>query len=65
MRPAPSPKRRYVQLYLDLGQTNFTHTTCSVCGLVYAMGVQQDDKVHNTFHKAFVEGITFKVPPPT
>lgn len=56
-----APKRVCGQYFLDLGQADFTHTTCPSCGLVYARGQESDEKLHTAFHKSQLQGIRFKV----
>ncbi|KAH9674365.1 protein CHROMOSOME TRANSMISSION FIDELITY 7 [Citrus sinensis] len=53
-------KRSYVQLYLELGQSDFLLHTCSTCGFKYARGDESDEKVHKSFHKNYTHGIQFK-----
>ncbi|KAF5948094.1 hypothetical protein HYC85_014051 [Camellia sinensis] len=54
-------KRSYVQLHLDLGQSDFLLCTCSICGFKFACGDEGDEKVHKEFHKDCSHGIQFKV----
>ncbi|GBG91823.1 hypothetical protein CBR_g53714 [Chara braunii] len=57
-----APNRVYQEQYfLDAGQSDFTCTTCHVCGLVYARGVEQDEKVHIRIHRRHLEGIRFEL----
>ena len=58
---APLPAKRSRQLFLDLGQADFTHTTCRICGLVYARGLEIDEKLHKSFHRSQLKGIHYKV----
>ncbi|KAL2503105.1 Protein CHROMOSOME TRANSMISSION FIDELITY 7 [Forsythia ovata] len=53
-------KRNYAQLHLDVGQSNFLLHTCKTCGFKYATGDEGDERVHNTFHKNYTHGISFK-----
>ncbi|XP_028053242.1 protein CHROMOSOME TRANSMISSION FIDELITY 7-like [Camellia sinensis] len=53
-------KRSYVQLHLDLGQSDFLLCTCSICGFKFARGDEGDEKVHKEFHKDCSHGIQFK-----
>ncbi|CAM6078733.1 unnamed protein product [Sphagnum tenellum] len=55
-----APKRAIGQYFLDLGQADFSHTTCPSCGLVYARGEYTDEKLHTSFHKNQVQGIQFR-----
>lgn len=55
-----SKKRRYEQYHLDLGQSDFIIHTCSLCGLMYARGVEEDEQVHRKFHQDYDGGIRFK-----
>eukprot|EP00249_Psilotum_nudum_P018619 c26889_g1_i2 orf=877-2010(+) len=55
------PKRGLRQYFLDLGQSDFSYTTCQICGLLYACGQEDDEKLHATFHKNCLVGIRFKV----
>lgn len=57
---APPPAKRCRQYFLDLGQADFTHTTCRVCGLVYARGLESDEKLHSSFHRSQLKGIHYK-----
>ena len=56
-----SKKRSYAQFHLELGQPDFVLHTCSVCGMMYARGNDDDEKVHKAYHKSYFEGIPFKV----
>ncbi len=56
-----APKQAIGQYFLDLGQADFSHTTCPSCGLVYACGEYTDEKLHTSFHKNQVQGIQFRV----
>jgi len=55
-----SKKRNYAQLHLELGQPDFVLHTCSVCGMMYARGNDEDEKVHRAYHKSYSEGVPFK-----
>ncbi|GBG90723.1 hypothetical protein CBR_g51231 [Chara braunii] len=56
-----APNRVYrEQYFIDAGQSDFTCTTCDVCGLVYARGVEKDEKVHARVHRRHLEGIRFE-----
>jgi len=46
-------KKKTRQLYLDLGQKSFRHTTCAECGLVYVIGEPSDEEVHRRHHNKF------------
>lgn len=47
---APRGSSTMKQLYLDLGQKNFGHVRCPTCGLLYARGEAEDERVHADFH---------------
>ncbi|KAK9921455.1 hypothetical protein M0R45_029964 [Rubus argutus] len=53
-------KRSYAQLHLDLGQSDFLLHTCSVCGVMYVTGDEEDEKAHKGFHNDYTRGIQFK-----
>lgn len=53
-------KRNYAQFHLELGQSNFLLHMCSVCGMMYARGNDDDEKVHKAYHKSYFEGVPFK-----
>ncbi|XP_047324578.1 protein CHROMOSOME TRANSMISSION FIDELITY 7-like [Impatiens glandulifera] len=53
-------RRRYDQLHLELGQSDFLLHACSICGFSYVCGDEEDEKVHKEFHKDFMMGIQFK-----
>ncbi|KAH0434811.1 hypothetical protein IEQ34_026747 [Dendrobium chrysotoxum] len=55
-----SKKRRYEQYHLDFGQSDFILYSCSVCGLMYSRGVEEDERVHRKFHQDYDRGIQFK-----
>ncbi|KAL6903564.1 hypothetical protein ACP4OV_004377 [Aristida adscensionis] len=59
-RELVSKKRSYAQFHLELGQPDFLLHTCSVCGMMYARGNDDDEKVHRAYHKSYFEGIPFK-----
>ncbi|KAI5063802.1 hypothetical protein GOP47_0020472 [Adiantum capillus-veneris] len=52
------PKCR--QVFLDFGQTDFTCSTCKICGLLYARGHSEDERLHACFHKCYLRGRSFK-----
>eukprot|EP00850_Spirogloea_muscicola_P020472 SM000217S06854 [mRNA] locus=s217:147123:148968:+ [translate_table: standard] len=63
LRPcAPAGKRRAQggQLFLDLGQADFSSTTCRACGLLYAPGLPQDEQLHASFHRRATGGVPFE-----
>ncbi|XP_006652477.1 protein CHROMOSOME TRANSMISSION FIDELITY 7 [Oryza brachyantha] len=53
-------KRNYAQFHLELGQPDFLLHMCSVCGMMYARGNDDDEKVHRAYHKSYFEGVPFK-----
>ncbi|KAL6652452.1 hypothetical protein ACP70R_011377 [Stipagrostis hirtigluma subsp. patula] len=55
-----SKKRSYAQFHLELGQPDFLLHRCSVCGMMYARGNDDDEKVHRAYHKSYFEGVPFK-----
>jgi len=59
MQVKPVNSRPKKQLYLDLGQVDFSCTTCKVCGIMYAKGEEQDEHTHDLYHKQFLQGIRF------
>jgi len=54
-------KRSYDQLHLDFGQSDFLLRACSICGVQFAPGNVEDEKLHAQFHKRFTQGIQFRV----
>jgi hypothetical protein len=52
---------KYEQLYLELGQKHFGPVTCSECHMSYSRGADEDDTLHNRFHRAVVGGINYPV----
>ncbi|MCO5586986.1 hypothetical protein L7F22_040931 [Adiantum nelumboides] len=48
------------QYFLDFGQTDFTCSICKICGLLYARGHSEDERLHACFHKRYLLGISFK-----
>ncbi|KAK8944398.1 hypothetical protein KSP39_PZI008559 [Platanthera zijinensis] len=55
-----SKKRVYEQYHLDLGQSDFILHACLVCGLMYARGVEEDEKLHRKFHQDYDRGMQIK-----
>lgn len=56
-----SKKRKYAQIFLDVGQSDFLFRACKVCGFQYAPGDEIDESVHKTFHRNCTLGLPFKV----
>lgn len=54
-----SKSQKYQQLCLDLGQKNFGHVTCKVCGMVYTFGQAEDEGEHSKFHRKYLRGVSF------
>ncbi|KAH7388566.1 hypothetical protein KP509_16G081900 [Ceratopteris richardii] len=48
------------QYFLDFGQNEFSFSTCRICGLLYARGHSEDERLHTCFHKRYLNGISFK-----
>jgi zinc-finger of acetyl-transferase ESCO len=42
-------------------QENFSFTCCPVCGMVYALGQEEDVKIHAAYHNSHMKGIKFQV----
>uniref|UniRef100_A0ACD5USX7 Uncharacterized protein n=2 Tax=Avena sativa TaxID=4498 RepID=A0ACD5USX7_AVESA len=53
-------KRSYGQFHLELGQPDFLLHMCAVCGMMYARGNDEDEKVHGAYHKSYFQGVPFK-----
>uniref|UniRef100_A0ACD5YZI9 Uncharacterized protein n=1 Tax=Avena sativa TaxID=4498 RepID=A0ACD5YZI9_AVESA len=53
-------KRSYGQFHLELGQPDFLLHMCAVCGMMYARGNDEDEKVHRAYHKSYFQGVPFK-----
>ncbi|KAJ0247428.1 Protein CHROMOSOME TRANSMISSION FIDELITY 7 [Hirschfeldia incana] len=53
-------KRSYTQFHLELGQSDFLLRHCPECGATYAPGDELDEKSHQSFHKEYMNGISFK-----
>jgi hypothetical protein len=52
------------QLFLNLGQRHFSHTTCPVCHMVFVRGREDDDALHRRHHRAVLQGVHVdRVPP--
>jgi N-acetyltransferase len=56
-------KRSYGQFHLELGQPDFLLHACAVCGMMYARGNDEDEKVHRAYHRTYFQGVPFKVHP--
>ncbi|XP_047064521.1 protein CHROMOSOME TRANSMISSION FIDELITY 7-like [Lolium rigidum] len=55
-----SKKRSYGQFHLELGQPDFLLHACAVCGMMYARGNDEDEKVHRAYHRTYFQGVPFK-----
>ncbi|CAH8387435.1 unnamed protein product [Eruca vesicaria subsp. sativa] len=53
-------KRSYTKFHLELGQSDFLIRHCVECGATYAPGEELDEKIHQSFHKEYMNGIPFK-----
>jgi hypothetical protein len=42
-------------------QRDFGASRCSVCGMVYTKGHQEDEKLHKAYHQGAVQGFKFQV----
>jgi hypothetical protein len=42
-------------------QRDFSASKCAVCGMVYAKGHEEDEKLHRSFHSSAVQGLRFQV----
>jgi hypothetical protein len=42
-------------------QRNFGASRCSVCGVVYTKGHEEDEKLHKAYHQGAVQGLKFQV----
>lgn len=56
----PGRKRVFGQYFLELGQSDFYLSKCTVCGLRYSRGDEEDEKTHKSFHRSHLQGIYFK-----
>ena len=43
------------QTYLHLGQHNFGPHACDICGMLYSVGVHEDEFAHKQFHREHVK----------
>ncbi|CAI5518135.1 unnamed protein product [Closterium sp. Naga37s-1] len=53
-------QRKQVQACLDFGQKDLLHTTCRVCGFVFAKGLKADEAAHDAHHRLFCGTITIQ-----
>ncbi|XP_061344195.1 protein CHROMOSOME TRANSMISSION FIDELITY 7 [Gastrolobium bilobum] len=53
-------KRSYAQFHLDFGQSDFLLRDCSICGVKFTPGDEEDEKSHKEFHKRYTQGIQFR-----
>ncbi|XP_012566873.1 N-acetyltransferase ESCO2 isoform X1 [Hydra vulgaris] len=47
------------QTYIDLGQKNFGHVTCTICGMVYTKSQVDDETQHAKYHEKLVQKLKF------
>ncbi|GJP60239.1 hypothetical protein CLOP_g17450 [Closterium sp. NIES-67] len=59
-QPRPLRQRRQVQACLDFGQKDLLHSTCRVCGFVYAKGLKEDEAAHDAHHRLFCGSVTIQ-----
>ncbi|XP_046857540.1 N-acetyltransferase ESCO1-like isoform X2 [Xenia sp. Carnegie-2017] len=55
----PHNSNRKQQMFLDLGQRNFGHTTCATCGMIYTNSQPEDEAYHGKFHDTVVSALRF------
>jgi hypothetical protein len=54
----PNQKRKFEQMYLDLGQSDFGKPVhCHTCGMMYVPGVEEDWVTHAKMCHAFQYGV--------
>ncbi|XP_065061833.1 uncharacterized protein LOC135688768 isoform X2 [Rhopilema esculentum] len=59
LSPRMGPKKME-QLYIDVGQKNFGHTTCEACGMVYTKTLPEDALEHSKYHQKLMQKLKFK-----
>jgi hypothetical protein len=42
-------------------QRDFGGSRCSVCGMLYTKGLEEDEKLHKAYHQGAVQGLKFQV----
>lgn len=47
------------QTYIDIGQKDFGHITCSTCGMVYTKSQEDDEAQHARYHQKIVQKLKF------
>jgi hypothetical protein len=52
-----NPPAKMEQSFLDLGQKNFGRVACQGCAMVYNPGLDEDELVHQNFHKRFMDNL--------
>ena len=60
-RPKTAKRKRLEQYFLDFGQKDTTCKRCDGCGFVYSVGLEDDEKMHVSFHKTYTLGVAFMV----
>ena len=48
-------ENNFEQTFLDLGQKNFDLKTCKLCGMMYAPGKIEDEKIHRKVCKSIIK----------
>ena len=54
----PVVERKLRQLFLDFGQEQMR--TCTTCGMVFCVGVKEDEELHAAQHERWVSGVRFR-----
>jgi hypothetical protein len=49
--------KNFEQTFLDLGQKNFDLKTCKLCGMMYAPGKIEDEKIHRKVCKSLIKSM--------
>ena len=50
-------RKKFEQTFLDLGQKNFDLKTCKLCGMMYAPGKIEDEKIHRKVCKSLIKSM--------
>lgn len=59
----PTVKKKFKQLYIDLGQRDFAHhTVCPLCGMLYVHGLEDDAKQHSMICNQYQRGVSVILP---
>jgi len=56
---AAAKQQKKEQMYLDIGQKNLGHVTCTTCGMIYTKSQEEDEAHHAKHHDKITQKLKF------